>query len=338
LNNLYRAACFFQDIERYRAFCAQYAVMRYIDDRVDGFAARRDVAHGDGSMSERAVLRAWHQAVHACLAESEPAAWTGAGLETPDAAPMLTSLAQAFRRFPAPPGLWDDFFAAMDRDLRCRRFATYEAFLKYAAGATVAPTTIFLHLIVGLPSVDRTVYRPPPSFDILTCGRALGRFAYLGHILRDLGEDLDVGEKGLLYLATDDMAAHGVSEVTMRRDRQAGHTSPPLRSLVRTLIDRARSDCAQGMAMLDPVLGGLASDQRLVLGLIIQVYQAVLDKIEACGHEVMTEQHRVTPLEKRRLVDRVARWAAGGVALSAARDRSQTGNDTPGELRRRRTE
>jgi hypothetical protein len=32
--NLYRTSCFFRDMERHRAFCAQYAIMRLVDDRV----------------------------------------------------------------------------------------------------------------------------------------------------------------------------------------------------------------------------------------------------------------------------------------------------------------
>ncbi len=35
LNNLYISSCFFKDPEKYSAFCAYYAVMRVVDDRIE---------------------------------------------------------------------------------------------------------------------------------------------------------------------------------------------------------------------------------------------------------------------------------------------------------------
>ena len=48
-NNLYRTSCYFVDPERYRAFCALYAIMRVVDDRVDEVLAQ-------GCPEEEAIL------------------------------------------------------------------------------------------------------------------------------------------------------------------------------------------------------------------------------------------------------------------------------------------
>jgi phytoene synthase len=304
LNNLYRTSCFFRDMERYRAFCAQYAIMRLVDDRVDGFLAESDGADW-GVARERTVLKAWDGVVQDCLTGGEADPADIADLGCADAVSLLASFARAVRRFPVPAETWTDFFHAMNRDLDGGRFATYGEFLAYTQGATVAPTTIYLYLVVSTPSGDGQVYRPSADFRLLECGRALGRFAYLGHILRDLAEDLGVGKRGVLYLAADDMAAHGVSESLLFADHVAGHTSQPVRALVGTLIDRARTECARGQAYLEPIYGRLAFDQRLVLGLIISTYQAVLDKIVCCDHEVMGDHHHLTETEKLDIVQEV---------------------------------
>jgi phytoene/squalene synthetase len=63
-NNLYRASCFFQNPERYRSFCAQYAIMRVIDDRIDALPARVSLTPPEVA-AERDVVDAWRSAVEA---------------------------------------------------------------------------------------------------------------------------------------------------------------------------------------------------------------------------------------------------------------------------------
>ena len=127
----------------------------------------------------------------------------------------------------------------MGEDLTRDRFLTFEDFLGYARGATVAPTTVYLYLIAAERSPDG-VHRVPTDFDLRECGRHLGLFAYIGHVLRDLRHDLAAGDRGLVYLAADDMATHGVTDAALRHDADAGQASPAVRSLVRDLAPRGR--------------------------------------------------------------------------------------------------
>ena len=69
LNNLYRTSCYFADSERYVAFCALYAVMRIVDDRIDDVLARGCIP--DEANRERGVLDAWQRLITALL-EGEP--------------------------------------------------------------------------------------------------------------------------------------------------------------------------------------------------------------------------------------------------------------------------
>lgn len=305
-NNLYRACYFFRDVERYQAFCAYYAVMRVVDDRVDSLPSRAALSPDELAVEYR-ILQNWHQAVSACQRGERPVLGQSP-LDTfghQQAGDLLQALADAFRRFPAPIDLWNNFFEAMNRDVEHVRFATYQEFLRYAEGATVAPTTIGLFLLAAQRQDDGQ-YRPPSNFDLVRCGRALGRFAYLGHILRDLPDDLVDGEEGMLYLAADDMRQFQLTETMLFDNLAAGRSGEALRNLTAELVQRARDALAEGQSHLAAFKGQLDRDCAFILQLVIAIYKAVLNKIVACGYDTLARRHRLTSGEKEHIVLQVA--------------------------------
>ncbi len=214
----------------------------------------------------------------------------------------------AFQRFPVPMALWNNFFDAMKRDVERARFATYPEFLQYAEGASVAPTTIYLFLL-SAQRQDNGRYRPPPDFSLVRCGRALGRFAYLGHILRDLPDDLAAGEGGVLFLAADDMQQFQLTEKMLFDDLAAGRAGVALRDLAAELVQRARDAVTEGRRYVGALDGRIGPDCGFILQLIIAIYQAVLDKIETTGYDVVTRGNRLTDDEKGHIVLQVAEQA-----------------------------
>jgi phytoene synthase len=309
LNNLYRTSCYFADRERYSAFCALYAVMRLVDDRIDAIPARAALSQAERA-TEHAVVDAWKSAVAACFDAREPAAELLDATECDQAARLLGPFREAIARFPVPQQLWSNFFTAMHRDLERSRFKTYEEFLAYAEGATVAPTTIYLYLLASSDRCREGVFRLPDDFDLMAAGRALGVFAYLGHILRDLAQDLDTGSEGLLYLAADDMAHHGVTEAMLFEDLRRGRASGPVRELAGTLIGRSREALTEGRQLIAVLQGHLSCDRAFILDLIIAIYEAVLEKIEACEGDTFAGRHRLSGADKAALVARVAARAS----------------------------
>jgi phytoene synthase len=315
LNNLYLTSRFFADPVRYRAFCAFYAVMRRVDDRVDELCARSGVPAAE-RQRVAAEVAAWRRAVEA-VDRGRPPGRALAAVEDPVAAgELLAAFADAHGRFRVPLALWRNFFAAMDRDLEDRRFESYGDFLEYAEGATVAPTTIYLLLLTSRPAEgpaapsggsDRTRYEPLPGFDFLECGRQLGLFAYLTHILRDLPQDLAAGERGLVYLARDDMGRFGVTEATLRRDLARGRAGEGARALLAELGGRARAHLERGRALLAALEAELSADCAFILTLIVAIYDEALARIAAQGFDPFAERHRLGLREKRRIVARTAR-------------------------------
>jgi phytoene/squalene synthetase len=302
-NNLYRASSYFEDREKYRAFCAYYALMRVVDDRIDGLHTRLRLSDQE-RRAEHEVVSAWDAGVRIC--------YQGGVVPKPivrqcglaDAQHLFDSFAASLEVFRSPPALWNNFFQSMHWDLDHERFDTWPEFLSYAEGASVAPTTVYLFLIT---SQRRGVsVSSPAGFDVIKCGRQLGVFAYLAHILRDLAEDLQRGDNGLIYVCGEDMTAYGVTEQLLFRDAEQGRSSRATRRLVAELLARARAFLSSARPLMPCLSGRLDRDCEFILDLIVTVYERVLDKIAACAFEVMGTGHRLTPEEKEAIVKEVA--------------------------------
>ena len=295
LNNLYLTSCYFVDPARYAAFCSLYALMRVIDDRVDELPqdpARFNVA------GEHAVLRSWEEALFAAAGGSEPAPGLGDRCAMAEARLLVTGAARAMARFPLPLSLWRNFFLAMHRDVNQARFETYREFLDYTEGASVAPTSIYLYLVAARAGVDSGAYTLPEGFDLIRCGRHLGTFSYLAHILRDLALDLRTGERGLLYLAHEDLDRFGLDEASLRQDLERGRARQALRDLAAELAARARAARQRGVAHLAALDGRLEPDCAFILAVILEIYGQALDKLAAVSYDPMAGRHHLTLAEK----------------------------------------
>lgn len=304
-NNLYLVSRYFSDPEKYRAFCAFYAVMRLVDDRIDSIPSRTGLSPETRAF-EHGVVDFWERAVEACWAGAAPVlAEIPEGL-TADVPDLLHAFADASRRFPVPESLWRNFFVAMHRDLEAGRFATYRDFLDYTEGAAVAPTTIYLYLVASRSPAAGEPYRLPEGFDLIGSGRQLGIFAYLGHILRDLAADLATGKEGLLYLAADDLEAFGITEEMLFADLARREAGPELRALVSDLIRRAREFLQDGRSLLRVLDGNLTPDCAFILELIVTIYQEVIDRIVACSYDPLAGGHHLSGGDKKRIAFRLA--------------------------------
>lgn len=305
-NNLYLTSRFLADPARYDAFCAFYAVMRVVDDAVDDLMEQSPVTADDRDRIAREVA-AWQQLLDYACEDRPPSAVSVDPGDVPHGVPLLAAFRSANRRFPVPRLLWDEFFAAMHRDLEGREFETFEEFTAYAEGASVAPTTIYLVLLASRPQADSQTYEIPSDFDVIECGRNLGLFAYLAHILRDLPKDLAAGDRGLLYLARDDMEAFGVTLAGLRTDLARGRASASVQRLLEELAGRSETYLDEGRRMLNSLQDRLTPDCRFVLALIVKIYREILRRIEAEGFDPFSGRHLLELEDKKELALQTAR-------------------------------
>lgn len=304
-NNLYVTSTFFQHPVRYEAFCAYYALMRVVDDRIDDLRAT-------GSLSplirqrELDVVAAWEEAMNLCSVGDRFPDSLVEGCQHKDARSLVKAVSAALQRLPVMPSLWTNFFAAMRSDLTRTGFANWYDFLAYAEGATVAPTTMYLTIVTASLDGDCKQSEVPAGFDLVACGRHLGIFAYLGHIVRDLAVDLLNPDAMLMYFTDDDMRHHGVSPSTLCADLARHRASPPTRRLVREILKRAHGHLAEGRRLMRPVEASLSHDCRFILELIITLYECLVMKLVACGYDPLSDRHWLTLDDQREITREVA--------------------------------
>jgi phytoene/squalene synthetase len=303
-SNLYVVSQFIRDRRRYEAFTAMYSVMRVIDDLVD------DVTNiGTLSAAERARM------------EGELERWQGrieaAYVGNPQPEPSDIALASALAAFPVPRSTWWNFISAMRYDLRYDRFETWDNFLEYAEGATAAPTTIYIYLLCAQP-VDGTgegevryeVEGSGNGFDYMSCGRELGIFAYLAHILRDVAEDLQIGETGRIYIPASELTDAGLSEDEFRSLVRSGSADRRWYELVASVVQRARRFERAGVSRARTRFPAMKPDCRFILALIIGLYQNLLARIEADPASVLRNGSASNEGDLPALVRRAAEEAA----------------------------
>jgi phytoene synthase len=302
---LYISSRFFREPEKYFAFCAFYAVMRVVDDRIDNLPSRTGLSEEE-RQKEHEVVCAWEEGITAAYEDRRPNQTTLDRCAHDDAGALLAAVAASLRSFRVPSGLWGDFFRAMHHDVDRSRFQTWQEFLNYAEGASVSPTTIYLFLIASRRNQVEGRFRVPDSFEIRLCGHHLGLFSYLGHVVRDLAEDLSTGKEGLLYFAREDMEANGVTERRLFSDLSRRKASVETRNLIHDLLTRAREHLSQGRGLMEGIEAWLEPDCRFILELIVSMYEEVIDKIESCGFDPLAGRHRLSRADKEQIVRGVA--------------------------------
>ncbi len=212
-------------------FIPCYAAMRIIDDLIDqdtddGAAKRRRLDH----WLERALQAGRGEAVDR-------------GVEPEDA--IFRELARALVRLDLQDKPWRALHRSMMRDLDQEAMRSWSDFETYCEGATVAPTFIYLMLLIGRPDGDGLSCSLAAE-NVWSHARHLGTFCYLVHIIRDHRADARSGARLLTipeaafapgFATLDDLAGSWAAaelddpgrDVLRELDRRAGLIEPQAR-------------------------------------------------------------------------------------------------------------
>lgn len=230
------------------------------------------------------ALQSWRQIV------SHPS------VETDD--PVVIAWGDTLQRYHIPRHYALQLIDGVARDMEQHRYQTFDQLATYCY--SVAST-------VGLMSMHIIGYQ---GQDAIPYAIKLGVALQLTNILRDVGEDY---HNGRIYLPLQELDSFGLDESHIF----AGQVTERWRQFMRFQINRARQLYAEawpGIRMLSP-------DGRFAIAVALDVYRAILDKIEANDYDVFRQRASLSAFEKIQRLPRV--W--GQMQLTSIQDQRSFG-------------
>lgn len=283
--NLVVASQLFQCPERREAFNILYALMRKVDDLVDSVSESNFMSSAEYEQIRSEVVR-WERAVISFYE----------GIH--DESGQLDSVVTSLEKFHIPKVLWDNFFESMWFDFHKKEIHTFNDFLQYAEGASVAATTIYLMLIGAVKTENGF---DTNNFDYIETGRNLGIWAYCIHIARDLKSDLLVGNEGRLTIPKILAQQFDFDKAKLRATANTTESDSGINNLVKSFLDWSRSYGDSGKKMASVIGQSLPLDRQIILCLIVAMYNKIQKKIEESGYHVLGQSHIVSPEERQNL-------------------------------------
>lgn len=207
----------------------------------------------------------------------------GRPFDDPSLEPIFARLGRNVREHHLPMGLFRDLLDAFSQDVGKTRYADFAELCDYCRRSANPVGRLLLHL-----------YRSDTP-DNLALSDRICTSLQLINFWQDVAVDW---AKRRIYLPQDDMARFGITEDCIA----AGRVSPAFAALMDFQVGRARRMMQAGAPLARRLPGRLGWELRLV----VQGGLAVLDKIEAAGHDVFTRRPTLAKTDWLRLAWRAA--------------------------------
>jgi len=265
----------FWDEERYCAAKVCYKFMRAIDDLIDDYKSEHKTIAPDEKLQFETDVNTW---INTILLASQNN-------------PEQKELIETVRKFHIPSWPLEAFAKSMIYDIYNDSFPTMQAFLDYAAGASVAPASIFVHLC-GLKQ-ENGEYREP-AFDVKNAATSCAVFSYLVHIIRDFVKD---HTHNLNYFPEDLMQKNGLNRENLLAMAQGGKITQGFREMIRELYTVADEYRQKTYDIKEEIKPMLEPNSQLSLEIIFALYLMVFERIDIDNGTFTTEELNPTPEE-----------------------------------------
>ncbi|MCU0409624.1 MAG: squalene/phytoene synthase family protein [Bacteroidales bacterium] len=286
--NILIAANFWEQ-DRFCAAKTCYKFMRAIDDMIDDHKAKN-----------KEINPAERQEFVASVEQ-----WLKMTIMSEECNPLQEELTETFIKFRIPVWPMEAFAKSMIYDINNDGFASMEAFLEYAGGASVAPASIFVHLN-GLLKKDGNFSDPP--FDVKRVATPCAVFSYLVHIIRDFQKDQ---LNNLSYFADDLIVRHGLSRRLLREFAEGKAVDDRFRSLIGEYMNLADTYRQETYDIITEIAPLLEPRYQLSLHIIFELYLMVYERIDTRRGLFTTSELNPTPLETRqRVLDTILKFKA----------------------------
>ena len=281
--NILIAARFWEN-ERYYAAKTCYGFMRMIDDMIDDRKASNEAI----SCLEKELL------------SEKVRNWLSCLDNTSENDPVIRELTDTITRFKIPLQLFNIFARSMLFDVDHNGFATFDEFLDYSEGASVAPASVFVHLCCLSEQNHEYIV---PDFDVISVARPCAIFSYIVHIIRDFQEDQ---LNNLNYFAGDILEKNGLSPSDLKEIANGGPVSDSFRNVIREYHGQAEKYGRQTLVELEKLARQLNGRHLFSLHVIYELYKQVFDRIDIENGRFTTEELKPAAIEIRERVLKVA--------------------------------
>jgi len=282
----------FWDEKRYRAAKVCYRFMRYIDDLVDNYKSE----HITIDAGEKTRL------------EAEVSRWIKSVMTATDfvqASDEMRELVETVQKFHIPVWPLEAFAKSMIYDIYNDGFASLQAFKDYAAGASVAPAAIFVHLC-GLKKVNGEYQAP--DFDVRNAAESCAIFSYLVHIIRDFVKD---HTHNLNYFPNDLMVKNNLDRQNLLQMAQGAPITDGFRRMIAELYNEAERYRVKTLEIIREIKPLVEPRSELSLEIIFALYTMVFDRIDIKHGTFTTAELNPTAAEiKQQVWDVIKKFVA----------------------------
>jgi 15-cis-phytoene synthase len=189
--------------------------------------------------------------------------------------PVVLAWSNTRLKFHIPWRYVDQLITGVARDLHHSSYETFNELATYCYGVACTVGLMSMH-IIGFAGEQALPY-----------AIRLGVALQLTNILRDVGEDWRAGR---VYLPKEELDIFGITTA----DLTAGIVDDRWRALMRFQIERNRklyAEAMPGIALLDP-------EGRFAIAAAAELYQAILEDIEAHDYDVFHRRAHISGLGK----------------------------------------
>jgi phytoene/squalene synthetase len=261
--------------DRFEAARICYKFLRRIDDMVDDQKSKNLNISACERLAYTEQINEWID----CLSSNR------------GNAPFIQEVVETIKKYNIPLHLFHTFAKSMIYDLNNEGFQTYEHFIAYAEGASVAPASIFVHLCCLDNGLENYTI---PNMDLLETARPCAIFSYLVHIIRDFEQDY---KENLVYLANDQMERFNVTQKDLFNAAYGIDVSDGFRKLISQYCLFAEGQRLKTLAIIEQVTPHLSPQYLASLQVIYSLYNLVYQKINPAEGTFLKEELNPSPEE-----------------------------------------
>jgi len=255
--NILIAARFWDD-KRYHAAKVCYKFMRMIDDYIDDRKSKEDAI---GCLEAQMLTEKVNN-------------WIECLVNTPENDPFIEELTEIITTYKIPLQLFHNFAKSMLFDINHTGFSSFDEFIEYSEGASVAPASVFVHLCCLNEKNGEYI---APDFDVIKSARPCALFSYIVHIIRDFQEDQ---QSNLNYFATDILEKYGLRPEDLKAIANGDPLPDSFRNVIAEYHAHARRYSEDTLQEIENMSALLEDRNLMSLKVIYGLYKMVFDRID----------------------------------------------------------